>query len=284
MTLMSREENVRVPRATNLVKLKKLLLAIEGETKVNLLLPNSNFSKIHFFEYLNLLKLLGWISFNNNFIILTMRGQKVQQKLNKNSDSDTLTDDDIGIFKKDFLRLNLVKNFLHNIFDADLSSGSYSQVAITKKDIEQKYAIYRNLSDAVAGRESRLIYNWLSNLGVIESLPYIYNYGHYILVYHLVGKEINPSFFNKIFPPFLNKLFENYKFPSHWIEIPLVRADFCIENNISKKQFDDLLIMYIEEGYDKVQLSTATSIRPEVEKEGLKMNNKIYFYINQGGI
>ncbi len=68
--------------------------------------------------------------------------------------------------------------------------------------------------------------------------------------------------------------------PSEWVEIPKVRTLFCIENGISKSQFDKLFLAYIKKYPETFQLSTATTIRPEVEREGIKSNNSIiYFYV-----
>lgn len=269
---------LRVPRASNFNKLKKLFLTIDGYKNIDqIFLSTALFkSKSHFAEYYKLLILLDWIiKFESKFLI-SNKGSEIKAKLSQVSE---LNDSDLEIFKNEFLKLFSVKTFLKNIFNYDLSNELPDNAFCLKKgEIEMLYNNYRGLSTSVVERESRVIYNWLTTLNIIESLN-IYDKNYREVCYHLTINKLSKMRFPSTLRNIYFKILEDYKIRTEWIDIPVLRNKMCIENFISKQNFNDLLINYIQTNSNEIQISTGSYIRKEVENEGLNIKNKTYFYL-----
>ena len=269
----------RVPRASNLVDLKLLLLNFKEKQELKDLQNFDKFKKESYLvEYLKLLKLIGLIIDYKYYLSLTENGKEIKNII---SSEDILTERDKEILKKEFLHLEIVARFLKNVFDFDIIKKYHTvERCLSKDDIKEKYLTYRKISESVAERESRLIYNWLLDLSVIESLRIIHNGNKRLsFCYHIIGNDLHFDEFNKKIKLTIFKAMKDTRKKSEWIEIPKVRNLFCIENSISKEQFDKHFIEYITKYPFKIQLSTGSLLRKEVETEGIEINNKLYFYV-----
>ncbi len=269
----------RVPRAASLLNLKKIMLYLKDEITINELMAICEIGKrSYFLEYLKLLDILGWAHYKNDFIISTSEGEVIKSKLSK---TEFITDNDCQIIRREFLKLGFIRKFMLVVFNFDITNRRLSSgVCLTKDEITKKYLEYRKVSQSVVERESRLIYNWLLGLKVLETLPIIDKYKDDKVCYHVIGAEVSFEKFTKRIKPTVFRAINGKRKPSEWVEIPKVRNLFCIENDISKSQFDKLFLAYIKKYPETFQLSTATTIRPEVEREGIKSNNSIiYFYV-----
>lgn len=272
---MTNTKNLRVPRASNLVDLKCLLKKFQDKPNRKKLL---NFDKLkkasHLIEYFKLLKLLNLIYEDRYFFTLTQRGKYIKHNI---SDSDKLTEQDVQILKEDFLKMEIVKLFFKNVFHFDISKNVLPNFdCLSKDEIKKRYLSYRKISESVAARESRYIYNWLLDLETIEPLYNFKKYEVSNVCYHIIGKDLDLNEFSK---KIKIAIFKANIMKSDWIEIPVVRNLFCIRNNISKEQFNKLFIEYIDKNPFDFQLSTGSLLRKEVEKEGVQINRKIYFYV-----
>ena len=277
--LLNHKINLRAPRASNLVDLKYLLINSQEKQEIQELLKIEKFKKENYLqEYIKLLSLLGFIYEDKYFFLLTNKGKSIKLKISK---TDVLTDNDKEILKTDFLQLDTVRLFLKNIFHFDANKKSYpNDECLTKQDIKERYLKYRKVNDAVADRESRIIYNWLSGLGIIEPLHILdsKNKG-FNVCYHIVGQNLNFDDFSKKIKLVTLEAVIDSRQKSEWIEIPTVRNLFCTQNNISKNQFNNFFIEYVNKYPSVFQLSTANFLRKEVENEALEIRNKLYFYI-----
>ncbi|MCX9083297.1 MAG: hypothetical protein OIN87_00685 [Candidatus Methanoperedens sp.] len=273
--LLNYKLNLRVPRASNLLDFKLLLINSQDKQDVKELLSFEKFKKENYLEeYLKLLKILGLIYENRKFFLLTNKGNNIKYKL---SGTLELTESDKDVLKEEFLQMEIVKTFLKDVFNFDATKKIYPiEECLSKEDIKKRYLLYRKVSESVADRESRVIYNWLLNLGIIESLRIIDNKNNgFNVCYHLIGKDFDFDNFSKIIKLTIFKA----RSKSDWIEVPKVRNLFCLHNNISKKQFNKFFIEYVNKYPSDFQLSTGSLLRKEVENEGLEINNKLYFYI-----
>jgi hypothetical protein len=277
--LLNHKINLRIPRASNLVDLKLLLISSQEKQKISELLSIEKFKKENYLEeYLKLLRLLGFIQENKYLFLLTNKGKDIKFKISKTSE---LTEDDKKVLREEFSHLDIVKIFLRNVFYFDELKKNYpNEECLTKEDIKERYLKYRELNDAVAERESRIIYNWLLGLEVIEPLQILDNKNKgFNVCYHMIGRDLDfDEFSKKIKSTIFNALKDNRQ-KSEWIEIPKVGNLFCIQNNISKKQFKKFFIEYVIKNPFNLQLSTGSLLRKEVEVEGIEMNNKLYFYV-----
>ncbi|MGB8218363.1 MAG: hypothetical protein WCE94_13775 [Candidatus Methanoperedens sp.] len=276
---MNHKINLRIPRASNLVDLKLLLINSQEKQKISELLSIEKFKKENYLEeYLKLLRLLGFIQEDKYLFLLTNKGKDIKFKISKTSE---LTEDDKKILKEEFSQLDIVKIFLKNVFYFDVHKNNFpNEECLTKEDIKGRYLKYRELNDAVAERESRIIYNWLLGLELIEPLQILDNKNKgFNVCYHIIGKDLDfDEFSKKIKSTIFNALKDNRQ-KSEWVEIPKVGNLFCIQNNISKKQFKKFFIEYVIKNPLNLQLSTGSLLRKEVEIEGIEMNNKLYFYV-----
>lgn len=269
----------RVPRAASISILKKIMLHLRDEITINELMAISKIDKrSYFLEYLKLLNILRWAHYKNELVVLTSEGKVIKSKLSK---TEFISNNDCQIIRRNFLKLVFIRKFMLAVFKLDIvNQGLSSGVCLTKGEITKKYLEYRKVSQSVAERESRLIYNWLLGLKVLETLPIIDKYRDDKVCYHVIGAEVSFEKFTKRIKPTVFMAINGKRKPSEWVEIPKVRTLFCIENGISKSQFDKLFLAYIKKYPETFQLSTATTIRPEVEREGIKSNNSIiYFYV-----
>lgn len=273
------KSNFRVPRASNLVILKELVINLKENQKIDDLLNISKISKeTHLGEYVQLILILGWMYKDNLSLLLTNEGKRVKKLL---SDETSLTDNDKNIMKDAFFELELVKKFMCLVFSFNvLKKNMINTECLSKEQIISKYLVYRNVSRSVAERESRTIYNWLLDLDVLESLRILdYNKESFRVRYHIIGRNVTLSEFSKeIKVKVLNALSGKLS-KLDWIEIPRVRYLFCIEKGISKNQFNKLFMTYIKENPNHFQLSTGSLLRKEVENEGIIINEKYYFYV-----
>lgn len=273
--LLNHKKSLRVPRASNLVDFKLLLINSQDKQEVKELLSFEKFKKENYLEeYLKLLKLLGLINETRNYFLLTNKGKNVKFKLSKTPE---LNECDKETLKEEFLQIETVKIFLKNVFNFDVTKKNYHiEECLSKEDIKKRYLSYRKVSETVVERESRIIYNWLLDLGVIESLRILRDKNNGLNVcYHIVGNVLDFDDFSKRIKLTIFKA----RTKSDWIEIPKVRNLFCINNSISKNQFNKFFIEYVNKYPFDLQLSTGSLLRKEVETEGIDINNKLYFYI-----
>lgn len=271
--------HLRIPRATNLLLLKKILNHLNDQNDLEDIYKSLKFeSMIYLNEYILLLDMLRCIKKKNSSISLTNKGMEIKSKID---DKDKLTDNDKKIFRRDFLNLYPVKLFIKNVFNNHtLNEFIKNDICLTKEEIERKYQLYRKVNEITVSRESRIIYNWLLDLDVLESLKFIdFKKNDYKVCYHPIGREMDIKLFSKEIKIWFSKFSIRHEKKSDWFEIPTIRNHFCMQYNISKKQFDELFIDYIKTNPSVFQLSTGSSIRTEVEKEGIKINDKILFYV-----
>lgn len=268
----------RVPRASNLIDLKRLLLNLQEKQQLKELLDNNKFKKeSYLIEYIKLFKLLGLIDESYHHFLLTEKGKDVKFEV---SNEDILTKKDKDILKNCFNKLEIVSTFLENIYDFNINQENYPfGVCLTKEEIKKRYLSYRDVSESVAERESRFIYNWLVDLDVIESLSILSEKNkNFHLCYHIIGNDVAFELFGKKIKLTIFLIMKERK-KRDWIEIPEVRNSFCNNNSISKEQFNNLFIEYIKKHPLVLQLSTGSLLRKEVEKDGIEINNKLYFYV-----
>jgi hypothetical protein len=223
----------------------------------------------YFLEYLKLLDILGWAHYKNNLIIFTSEEEVIKSKLSK---TEYISDNDCQIMRREFLKLGFIRKFMLVVFNFDITNQrSSSGVCLTKDEITKKYLEYRKVSQSVAERESR-------------TLPIIDKYKDDKVCYHVISAEVSFGKFTNRIKPTVSRAINGKRKSSEWVEIPKVRNLFCIENDISKSQFDKLFLAYTKKYPETFQLSTATAIRPEVEREGIILNNGIiYFYVKLSG-
>ena len=223
----------RVPRAASISILKKIMLYLKDKIKINELMAICEIDKrSYFLEYLKLLDILGLVHYKNDLVILTSEGKVIKSKL---SETKFISDNDCQIMKSEFLKLGFIRKFMLVVFNFDITNQRLSSgVCLTKDEITNKYLEYRKVSQSVAERESRLIYNWLLGLKVLETLPIIDKYKDNKVCYHVIGAEVSFEKFTNRIKPTVFRAINGKRKPSEWVEIPKVRNLFCIENNISK--------------------------------------------------
>lgn len=271
--------NLRVPRASNLTYLKNLISISQEKQYVDELLNlDKSKKKTYLIEYLKLLDILGLIKQHKSLFVVTKKGMDLRASLSK---TDSLDQNEIKIFKNVFLKLEIVKTFLINVFNFDVTTMKYpSGECLSKEDINERYLLYRKVSISVAERESRIIYNWLLNLETIESFKNISgNNRGSTVCYSIVGRHMGFDEFSKKIKSSTFKAIKNSRQKSNWVEIPKVRNLFCIQNNILKSRFDELFVEYVTKNQFSFQLGTGSFLRKEVENEGIYVKDKLYFYI-----
>lgn len=271
--------HLRIPRATNLLLLKKILNHLNNQNDLEDIYKSFKFeSMVYLNEYVLLLDMLQYVKKNNSSINPTNKGLIIKSKIDGD---DELTENDKKIFRKDFLDLYPVKLFIKNIFDYHIINESIkNDICLTKEQIEKKYQSYRKVNEITASRESRIIYNWLLELDVLESLKLDdLKRNEHKVCYHLIGRKVDLNLFSKEIRPCFYKFSVRFKQKSDWVEIPIIRNHFCIQYNISKKQFDELFKDYIKANPFAFQLSPGSSIRTEVDNESINIDGKNYFYV-----
>ncbi|GCC09991.1 hypothetical protein IPdc08_00009 [archaeon] len=269
---------LRVPRAPNLNNLKLLLSKVNKKQRIYDLMEISEFNKRSYLdEYIELLVVLGWVLKHENVLILTERGEEIKNKLDINTH---ILNSDVDLIRTDFMNIRFIDLFIKNIYNIDFSNNKLSQECLVKEEIIKRYNSYRDVSKSVAERESRTIYNWLLNLEVLGSLKSLSSKKERGYVcYYFCSKKISFNEFSKKIKLAVFKALNGGGKKSEWVEIPKVRNLFCVENNISKSEFDGHLLKYNRENPKSFQLSPATFLRKEVENEGIKDKSKYYFYI-----
>jgi len=274
---------LRVPRAYNIHELKKIVCGLEETQKIDDLIQKIEFLKTtHFNEYIMLLQQLGWITKKNDILRLTCRGKIIQEISNK---SDKLSDDEKSEYLKDFFSLDFVKKFMINVFEYDEKLLNNSKKCLTIPEIEEKYHSYRSIGKQASDRESRIIYNWLSALGLLESINFIDIKNNSINVcYHLVKNNISfEEFVKKIKIAYIKISNSNLQkgdlLEVEWINLPTIRRFFCSNFNVSKEVFDANFKKFVEKYPNLLQLASGSLLRKEVEREGIEINNRIIFYV-----
>lgn len=273
------KSNLRVPRASNLTDLKNLISTSQEKQYVDELLNlDKSKKKTHLIEYLKLLEILDLIKQHDSLFVVTKKGRDIKSNLSK---TESLNQNDIEILKNIFLKLEIVKTFLVNVFNFDATTMNYpTEKCLSKEEIYERYLLYREVSVGVAERESRIIYNWLLNLETIGSFKNISDDNRESTVcYSIVGKHMGFDEFSKKIKSSTFKAMKNSRQKSAWVEIPKVRNLFCIQNNILKSRFDELFVKYVIKNPFSFQLGTGSFLRKEVENEGIYFKDKLYFYI-----
>jgi hypothetical protein len=274
------DNSLRIPRAPNLVILKSIIIKLHNHDILENVQKNHGFNKKSFFvEYIKLLELLGWVQLKKDNLVITNKGEQIKLDLTLNSNS---RQQNMNIIKPELLNFYPIQKFLREIFNFKKGYGEETNRCYHMNEIYEKYNNYRKISKIVSNREARLIVNWLSQINILESLPsFNPNDSDIKLCYHIIGYDISYLEFQKIIasPNLFNRIQNLYKKRSEWIEIPILRKCVCIQHNISKKQFDDNLIKFMEKNPHFFNLSKSTIMRTEVVNEGLKYEESHYFYI-----
>jgi hypothetical protein len=274
---------VRVPRAYNISALKIIINALIDIQEIDDLISKLDFLKTtHFNEYLILLQRLGWVTKKTHILRLTARGKEIK---NNFKNSKELSDSEKKEYLKDFLLLDFVKNFIVNVFDYDGEIKVSSTKCLTISEMEDKYQAYRQIGKQASDREARVIYNWLSTLGLLESINFIDTKKSAINVcYHLVKNQLTFEEFSKliriVYIKISNSNLQNGNLLEvEWINIPTIRRLFCSNYNISTDVFNEYFKKFVEKNSSVFQLASGSLLRNEVEREGIEINNRIIFYI-----
>jgi hypothetical protein len=272
--------DIRIPRAPNLEILKEIVIKSSDNEILTDIQKEHGFSKKSFLdEYVKFLKILGWIHPTKGNLLFSEKGKEIKQNLELRPD---FSQEDIEIIRAEILKLPRIKNFLHGILNFENEKINERNKCYLLEDIYVKYNAYRKISKSACNREARLIVNWLLQLNMLESLPsFNSNFSEMKLCYHMIGNQMSYQDFQKIISnkEFFQKIQNEYQKRSNWIEIPILRKCICVQFNLSRKQFDDNLKLFIKTHPNFFNLSKSTIIRTEVVSEGLKYGTDIYFYI-----
>lgn len=267
-------DKIRVPRAPKLNSLKNLFLSLDRNitkkkdfyTKASKIIGSDG--KTYIEEYLRLLSLFNLIVNKKDFIDLTPKGNKLISKFEPKNE---LTDNDKKIILDLLSELSIIQKFLLNVFSYDIKKDYLKDnLSLSDDEIYLKYHEYRQTkSKKNTDREARYIFNWLQQIDLLC-------HDLFIGKFYLTVREMDFPLFNyeikKIYTTIRNK-------KTGWVEIPVLRYYFCSKFNIHPDLFNKLLIETAKDHFDTISLEKGSASREEVKREGLNMNQNIYFYI-----